>query len=244
MKYFTHGISLLLLGIIILSINYAYNSQEMFQTDQQTVEGVQEFCQPDDEKYESCLEITYFDINNVKQNGKVLLLPGYFVNAENMVEKIQTLNDLSTPTPQPSLPPPEFLSDNIDATFHGDFDKPEHRTKNSIWHRNYQGKLEKVYYADISNTTLYYDPSEYPYGPSSYVPDYEESTKLSYYSHSQEPEKDSAPIDVSPATSNPLFIQSKHKKLTENPAYVSSLRDLDDVNQQSEEKMKSYTIFP
>lgn len=101
--------------------------------------------------------------------------------------RIPVLNNLATATPSPTISPPEFASDNIDATFHADLDKPEHREKNSIWQKNKQGELEKVYYADISNTSIYYDPADYPYGPSSYVPNYEEATKLSYYSHPQSP---------------------------------------------------------
>ena len=246
MKYYTHIVSLLLFIFVVLCLQYSFSSQEMFESKEQAIEGVQRFCLENDENIDSCLDISYVDINNVKQNGKVLLQQGYFVNSENMVEKIQTLNNLATATPSPTVAPPEFASDNIDATFHADLDKPEHRDKNSIWQRNKQGKLEKVYYADISNTTLYYDLSDYPYGPSSYVPNYEEATKLSYYSHPQTPEKTNiSPKATDPPCHNPLFIYPTHNfpKLLDIPAYVNSLDSLDEINEQSEKKMKSYTKF-
>lgn len=160
--------------------------------------------------------------------------------------RIPVLNNLATATPSPTISPPEFASDNIDATFHADLDKPEHREKNSIWQKNKQGELEKVYYADISNTSIYYDPADYPYGPSSYVPNYEEATKLSYYSHPQSPETvNFSPKATEPATHDPLFIYPTHNfpKLLDIPAYVDSLENLDEINQQSEQKMKSYTKF-
>ena len=152
---------------------------------------------------------------------------------------------MATATPSPTISPPEFASDNIDATFHADLDKPEHREKFNM-EKNKQGELEKVYYADISNTSIYYDPADYPYGPSSYVPNYEEATKLSYYSHPQSPETvNFSPKATEPATHDPLFIYPtlNFSNLLDIPAYVDSLENLDEINQQSEQKMKSYTKF-
>ena len=48
-----------------------------------------------------------------------------------------------------------------------------------MWVKNQNGDLMAVPYGDVSNSTLYYQSGSYPYGPSSYVPNYEESVYLS-----------------------------------------------------------------
>ena len=235
-----------IIGILSLSMYLNYILEPFETENDNNMEGIQRLCKPSDSDYDSCLDISYIDIDNVKKHGKALLKPDYFVNSQNMVEKIQTLNQLNTATPQPTAAPMAYSADNINVTFHADLDTPEHRDKNSIWTMNKEGELEKVYYADMSNTTLYYDLSDYPYGPSSYVPNYEEATKLSYYSHTPKPEnEDITPKATESPTKNPLFIYPNQKfpKLLDIPAYVENLKDLDEVNQKSQEKMASYTNF-
>ena len=78
-----------------------------------------------------------------------------------------------------------YNSDNYDITYHPD---PSTLVKNTdessagvgkMWIRNTSGNLIAVPYSNVKQTTLYYEPGSYPFGPSSYVPNYEESTLLS-----------------------------------------------------------------
>jgi hypothetical protein len=47
------------------------------------------------------------------------------------------------------------------------------------WVLNSSGKLELVPWSDISQNITYYTPGSYPFGPSNYVPNYEDSIYLS-----------------------------------------------------------------
>jgi hypothetical protein len=81
-----------------------------------------------------------------------------------------------------------YDSDNYNITYHDD----PTNNKNSdqatsgvgkMWVRDKSGKLISVPYSNVKNTTLYYETGSYPFGPSSYVPNYEESTLLSKLSN-------------------------------------------------------------
>jgi hypothetical protein len=48
-----------------------------------------------------------------------------------------------------------------------------------MWVKDKTGRLISVPYNDVKNTTVYYQAGSYPFGPSSYVPKYEESVYLS-----------------------------------------------------------------
>jgi hypothetical protein len=77
-----------------------------------------------------------------------------------------------------------YNSDNFNITYHDD---PTTRKNDDdstagvgrMWVRDKSGKLISVPYSNVKNTTLYYETGSYPFGPSSYVPNYEESTLLS-----------------------------------------------------------------
>lgn len=81
-----------------------------------------------------------------------------------------------------------YNSDNYNITYHED---PSQNTNDDdstagvgrMWVRDKSGKLISVPYSNVQNKTLYYETGSYPFGPSSYVPNYEESTLLSKYSN-------------------------------------------------------------
>lgn len=79
-----------------------------------------------------------------------------------------------------------YNSNNTDITYHSD---PEiNSDENSagvgkMWVKDKDGTLVSIPYSDAKNTTLYYETGSYPFGPSSYVPNYEETTLLSKYSN-------------------------------------------------------------
>jgi hypothetical protein len=81
-----------------------------------------------------------------------------------------------------------YNSDNYDITYHADPSKQNNDDDSNagvgkMWVRDKSGKLISVPYSNVKNTTLYYETGSYPFGPSSYVPNYEESTSLSKLSN-------------------------------------------------------------
>lgn len=77
----------------------------------------------------------------------------------------------------------DYNPDNFNMTYHAD--PPVNSTDEStagagkMWVKDASGKLIAVPYDAVKNTTLYYQTGSYPFGPSSYVPNYEESVFLS-----------------------------------------------------------------
>jgi hypothetical protein len=75
-----------------------------------------------------------------------------------------------------------YNSDNVNISYHAE---PTLNTDEGaagvgkMWIKDNSGNLISVPYSDVSNTTLYYQTGSYPFGPSSYVPNYEESVFLS-----------------------------------------------------------------
>ena len=76
-----------------------------------------------------------------------------------------------------------YNSDNYNITYHTDPTAQKNDDSTAgvgrMWIRDKSGKLISVPYSNVKNTTLYYETGSYPFGPSSYVPNYEESTLLS-----------------------------------------------------------------
>ena len=77
-----------------------------------------------------------------------------------------------------------YNTNNFDITYHADptsMTNPDDSTAGpgKMWVKDPSGNLVAIPYSDISNTTLYYQPDSYRFGPSNYVPNYEESTFLS-----------------------------------------------------------------
>ena len=75
-----------------------------------------------------------------------------------------------------------YNSNNYDITYHADTTINEDENTAGVgkmWVKDAKGTLTSIPYSDVKNTTLYYETGSYPFGPSSYVPNYEESTLLS-----------------------------------------------------------------
>jgi hypothetical protein len=92
-------------------------------------------------------------------------------------QKTKTIDDSKTSNSA-------YNSDNYDITYHSDptthtNDDDSNAGVGKMWIRDKSGKLISVPYTNVKNTTLYYETGSYPFGPSSYVPNYEESTLLS-----------------------------------------------------------------
>ena len=83
-----------------------------------------------------------------------------------------------------------YNSDNFDITYHADPVSQSNDDNTSagpgrMWMLDANGKLTSVPYADISNSMVYYEPAEYPFGPSSHVPSYSETVYLSGVSNAK-----------------------------------------------------------
>jgi hypothetical protein len=92
-------------------------------------------------------------------------------------QQLKTINDDKTSNTA-------YNSDNYNITYHDDptthkNDDDSNAGVGKMWVRNKSGKLISVPYSNVKHTTLYYQTGSYPFGPSSYVPNYEESTLLS-----------------------------------------------------------------
>jgi hypothetical protein len=92
-------------------------------------------------------------------------------------QKVNTIDDDKTSNTA-------YNSDNYNITYHTDptvhsNDDDSNAGVGRMWIRDKSGKLISVPYSSVKNRTLYYEPGSYPFGPSSYVPNYEESTLLS-----------------------------------------------------------------
>jgi len=92
-------------------------------------------------------------------------------------QKVKTIDDDKTSNKA-------YNSDNYDITYHDDPSTHKNDDDSSagvgkMWVRDKSGNLISVPYSNVKNTTLYYETGSYPFGPSSYVPNYEESTLLS-----------------------------------------------------------------
>lgn len=97
---------------------------------------------------------------------------------------MQSDSKLKDQKPEDKTSNKAYNSDNYDITYHAD---PSAQTNEDdstagvgkMWVKDKDGKLISVPYSDVKNTTLYYQTGSYPFGPSSYVPNYEESVLLS-----------------------------------------------------------------
>lgn len=86
-----------------------------------------------------------------------------------------------------------YDSNNYNITYHTEPDVNSDESTAGVgkmWIKDKNGDLLSIPYADIKNKTLYYETGSYPFGPSSYVPNYEESTLLSKYSNKENKDSD------------------------------------------------------
>lgn len=77
-----------------------------------------------------------------------------------------------------------YNTNNFDITYHDDPSEKTNEDESTagpgrMWVKDPSGNLISMAYSDVSNTTLYYQPDSYRFGPSNYVPNYEESVFLS-----------------------------------------------------------------
>jgi hypothetical protein len=83
----------------------------------------------------------------------------------------------------PSIDPEtiNYKKDNSNVEYHSadTSDFKDNLASQGSWIKDGDGKLSYMAWSDISGSITYYQPDAYPYGPSSYVPNYEDSIYLS-----------------------------------------------------------------
>ena len=125
-------------------------------------------------------------------SGFVKQVPyGYIANAEQNgfmpktdSETYSSAADHNWNIPKDTLSGTSYNTDNLDITYHTDPTEngspdDSQAGPGKMWVKDNSGNLIAIPYTDVSNTTLYYAPGSYKFGPSNYVPNYEESVYLS-----------------------------------------------------------------
>jgi hypothetical protein len=81
----------------------------------------------------------------------------------------------------PDISKTKYGTDNYNVEYHSDTGAELNDTLSSkgTWVRGKDGQLSYLPWTDISGDITYYQPGAYPYGPSTYVPNYEDSIYLS-----------------------------------------------------------------
>ena len=155
-----------------------------------------------------CVNIKYIDYDNKLQQGKAILDPGYGVDTETgFVKYVGGLptrgprhtnaagseferhytNGPDAPNGYMKNPIPTlgtFKNDkgNIDIQFHEDPSKLENAKDDLIGYaltKDKNGNVVPIAYSDLRGQTIYDQPGTSRFGPSSYVPNYEETVFLS-----------------------------------------------------------------
>jgi len=165
-------------------------------------------CEANDPKYNDisvCTVANYYDLNGNKVTAPMKLSNKVYLDVSGFVQQVPygyrsnsarngyipiTDSQQYSSAADPSwnnvgslISKSGYNSDNLDITYHTD--PTENSSDNNsmapgkMWVKDPSGKLIAMPYVDVSNTTLYYQPGSYRYGPSNYVPNYEESIYLS-----------------------------------------------------------------
>lgn len=186
----------------VYSLSESSNTSKMSITSGQSAGkvGLKSICRVGDSDYSnpaSCFDISYINLNGTVVSGqKARILPGYYINARGLIESAP-LNTTISPNkryyvnnPTGSTTTAEiaraYNSLNLDITYHSDPTK-ERNDKNDpsaaglMWIRDASGNLVQVPFDEdkIDTGPLYYEPGAYRFGPSKYVPKYDESVFLS-----------------------------------------------------------------
>ena len=131
----------------------------------------------------------------------------------------------SAKTPAPDV---RYDLDNINVTYHEDVssimqksDDMSNAGVGRMWIKDSSGQLVSVPYSDVSNTTLYYNPTENKY-KTNYVPGYAEYVKLSKFSKSRINPPFMGTFDGSNYPADRLDLRPNLPDLPNVPAYTAA----------------------
>jgi len=142
-----------------------------------------------------CADISYIVIKNGSPQvlkGQIIIPDGYYNNSGIITaipygyianpEKTQISINMDYSNKTSST---DSNTNNLDITYHTDISSGGTYVDSitagagQTWVLDKSGNLITVPYNDISGTTLYYEPGSFRFGPSNYVPNYEDSVYLS-----------------------------------------------------------------
>ena len=154
-----------------------------------------------------CKTVNYYDLNKNKVTNRVKLSNRVYLDVSGFVQQVpygnkaNAQNDGYAPITDTEIynsaadssgntktndikSGTGYNTNNFDITYHDDPTAKMNSDDSTagpgkMWVKDSSGNLVAIPYADVSNTALYYEPGAYRYGPSKYVPNYEESTFLS-----------------------------------------------------------------
>lgn len=104
------------------------------------------------------------------------------VNSNDATTPLNMYSTTAPPTSTPIDPKTIYDKDNYNVIYHTDPSNINYESSSgppSTWVMKDDGKLHSIPYSDNSGNHLYYEPGAYRFGPSSYIPNYEESIYLS-----------------------------------------------------------------
>lgn len=79
-----------------------------------------------------------------------------------------------------------YDQNNYDVQYHDSkYDDDYGMGDKGTWVKNTSGKLDYVKWTDISNYSTYFKPGAFKFGPSNYVPSYEDAVYLNYNTNKQ-----------------------------------------------------------
>lgn len=162
--------------------------------------GLMSICRVGDSDYNnrtSCYDVSYIDLAGTTVTGqKARILPGYYINARGLIESVplnavvsadkRSYTFASSSSNTTDAISRAYNSMNLDITYHSDptkdrNDQNDPSSAGLMWVRDASGNLKQVPFDEdkIDNGPLYYEPGAYRFGPSKYVPKYDESVFLS-----------------------------------------------------------------
>lgn len=134
----------------------------------------------------------YFIIGSLLFIVIVLAIGFYFTNIyEGLDASKNTKNDIQNDSKKPLKNNPtvkdntltRYDSNNYNVQYHDDASLnnsvADDIAKTGTWVIGKDGKKVLIPWSDLSNNITYYQPGSYPFGPSNYVPNYEDSVYLS-----------------------------------------------------------------
>lgn len=76
-----------------------------------------------------------------------------------------------------------YDTNNYDIQYHSLNNNDDLLTPTGTWLKDNKGKLVYIKWTDIPQYSTYRKPGGFPYGPSNYVPSYEDTLYLKYYTN-------------------------------------------------------------
>jgi len=178
--------------LIYLTLFYRKKTLEGYDNQRfKRLQGITKICNPGDDDSAECVSVKFYDYDDNIRSVKAILQPGYNVDPNTgFAQKIDNKTKFDTDYRSFTNPvsnkekdkEPKFDKDNLDIKYHEDPAKLPNAKDDLIGYTvqlDDNGNVDTVPYSEIKGKTLYNQPGNSRFGPSSYVPNYEETVFLS-----------------------------------------------------------------